>query len=546
MTHRRTTTKDQGSLIAIALAGAGRRRCRWVYLCHLPARARATGSAAQHRHRRREQSPVGHSLHHWRMCVGGGHCRVAGAQVLAAGVGQRYPSCGSRAGGATPASAVSPDHHQVCRRTSLYRWRALRSAGKVRACRWAPACAHLIGKIFRRNWPECRVLLAAGAGAGLRNRIQRADCGCDFCAGRTGAAFRAADCDRGAWVRRPSLLPSRGFFSGHRLTFTCRTSRNRPPLCCRCFWSWAWSQAFSPSIYNVTLLGTLALADWMKWLPVELRAAIVGMAVGALAWYAPALVGGGDNLTQRTLARRRGVACVADCVRNPVDTRRRSPTPRGRPAGCLRRCWCSVRRSGCLLAWVSRSLLPDVGLQPQGFALVGMAAFFTGVVRAPLTGIVLVTEMTANVTLLLPMLGACFVAMLVPTLIGNAPIYMSLREITLRREPSAQLSIAISGPSVASTLNCASKGSGSTTRGFNRLQHVDRALSVSAARYSKSCRDFRAAAPAPLPIISSSGLAHRKHTHHIDQARWHRVRRDSLIRATCASDQIGDAEIAHA
>src|SRR5262249_36344596 len=27
--------------------------------------------------------------------------------------------------------------------------------------------AHLVGKLFRRNWPDCRVLLAAGAGAGL-------------------------------------------------------------------------------------------------------------------------------------------------------------------------------------------------------------------------------------------------------------------------------------------------------------------------------------------------------------------------------------------
>jgi chloride channel protein, CIC family len=27
--------------------------------------------------------------------------------------------------------------------------------------------AHLIGKVFGRNWPDCRVLLAAGAGAGL-------------------------------------------------------------------------------------------------------------------------------------------------------------------------------------------------------------------------------------------------------------------------------------------------------------------------------------------------------------------------------------------
>jgi CIC family chloride channel protein len=55
-----------------------------------------------------------------------------------------------------------------------------------------------------------------------------------------------------------------------------------------------------------------------------------------------------------------------------------------------------------------------------------MAAFFCGVVRAPLTGIVLVTEMTGNVTMLLPMLAACFAAMLVPALLGTAPIYESL------------------------------------------------------------------------------------------------------------------------
>ena len=71
---------------------------------------------------------------------------------------------------------------------------------------------------------------------------------------------------------------------------------------------------------------------------------------------------------------------------------------------------------------------------PFGFA-VGMVAFFIGVVRAPVTGIILVTEMTANVTMLLPMLGAGFVAMLVPMLLRDPPIYDSLRAGTLRREP---------------------------------------------------------------------------------------------------------------
>ncbi len=72
-------------------------------------------------------------------------------------------------------------------------------------------------------------------------------------------------------------------------------------------------------------------------------------------------------------------------------------------------------------------------MEPEGFALAGMAAIFTAIVRAPLTAIVLVTEMTANVTLLLPMIVTCFVAMLVPTLFGDMPILDSLKERSLAR-----------------------------------------------------------------------------------------------------------------
>jgi CIC family chloride channel protein len=42
--------------------------------------------------------------------------------------------------------------------------------------------------------------------------------------------------------------------------------------------------------------------------------------------------------------------------------------------------------------------------------VVGIAAFFTAVVPAPVTGIILVIEMTGRFTLFLPMLGACFAA----------------------------------------------------------------------------------------------------------------------------------------
>jgi CIC family chloride channel protein len=61
-----------------------------------------------------------------------------------------------------------------------------------------------------------------------------------------------------------------------------------------------------------------------------------------------------------------------------------------------------------------------------------MAAFFTAVVRSPLTGIVLAVELTGCFTLLLPMLSSCFAALLLPTLLREPPIYDSLREKTLR------------------------------------------------------------------------------------------------------------------
>jgi H+/Cl- antiporter ClcA len=57
-----------------------------------------------------------------------------------------------------------------------------------------------------------------------------------------------------------------------------------------------------------------------------------------------------------------------------------------------------------------------------------MAACFTAIVRSPLTGVVLLLEMTGSWTLILPMMAASITAYAVPQLLGNRPIYESLRE----------------------------------------------------------------------------------------------------------------------
>ena len=78
-------------------------------------------------------------------------------------------------------------------------------------------------------------------------------------------------------------------------------------------------------------------------------------------------------------------------------------------------------------------LAPSLVTSPTACALIGMTALFSGACRAPLTGIILVTEMTANTSQLLPMLCACFAAMLPPVLFNYPSIYEALRDRTLQR-----------------------------------------------------------------------------------------------------------------
>jgi len=98
----------------------------------------------------------------------------------------------------------------------------------------------------------------------------------------------------------------------------------------------------------------------------------------------------------------------------------------GTPGGLFAPMLVLGAQSGLALGTLFCRCFPDLAQSPTAFAVVGMAAFFTAVVRAPVTGIILVTEMTGSFTLLLPMLLACFAAMIVPNLLGDPPIYDSL------------------------------------------------------------------------------------------------------------------------
>ena len=53
------------------------------------------------------------------------------------------------------------------------------------------------------------------------------------------------------------------------------------------------------------------------------------------------------------------------------------------------------------------AIFPGWGINPAAFALVGMAGFFAGVSKTPITSILMVCEMTGNYSLLVPLMLVC-------------------------------------------------------------------------------------------------------------------------------------------
>ena len=296
--------------------------------------------------------------------------------------------------------------------------------------------AVITGRLCRMSWSDCRVLLAAGAGAGLATAFNAPIAGAIFVLEELVQRFEHR-------IAVAALAASATAIAVARLLIGDAPDFQIEPVNYARFESlplFLGLGAIAGLIavgYNRALLATLGVAERLNRLPVEGRAWLIGAAVGILAWFAPELVGGGDNITQSTLTGHNGlmIILIAFGIRFALST---ASYAAGTPGGLFAPLLVLGAQSGFLFGSVCRMAFPTLDIQPEAFALVGMAAFFTGVVRAPVTGIVLVTEMTANVTMLLPMLGACFIAMLVPMLFGSAPIYESLREITLSREQISQ------------------------------------------------------------------------------------------------------------
>ena len=71
-------------------------------------------------------------------------------------------------------------------------------------------------------------------------------------------------------------------------------------------------------------------------------------------------------------------------------------------------------------------------------ALLGMAAYFSGVMQTPITAVVILVEMTNDQAILLPLLGAALIATGISRHLCPVPIYRALMELFLDGSPDAK------------------------------------------------------------------------------------------------------------
>lgn len=78
---------------------------------------------------------------------------------------------------------------------------------------------------------------------------------------------------------------------------------------------------------------------------------------------------------------------------------------------------------GEIFGQVSNQFFPEIAAPPGAYALVGMAAFFSGAAHAPVTSILILFEMTGNYQIILPLMLATVISTLVSRAISPESIY---------------------------------------------------------------------------------------------------------------------------
>lgn len=285
--------------------------------------------------------------------------------------------------------------------------------------------ADMVGTWFRMPRRRCDTLIAAGAAAGLSVAFNAPLAGVLFVIEEMRRPFRYSFTNFSV-VAIACVVATivQHLMMGNKPSITMNVFASVSPQGLVWFFLFGIVAGFVGLIFNQCLISHLNRIDLYSRKKRIVYVLMVGAMVGFLTYAYPSIVGGGYDIIEQSLIMRpslwmlilvfvlrflMGILCYGTGVPGGIFAPMLA-------LGTLLGLGCSY-----VLKWSV-----DSSLHPGMFAVAGMGALFAACVRAPLTGIVLVVEMTQNYLLILPLMVTCLTSTTVVQCFANPPIYSQL------------------------------------------------------------------------------------------------------------------------
>ena len=185
------------------------------------------------------------------------------------------------------------------------------------------------------------------------------------------------------------------------------------------------------TVYNKTLLFTKKQYDKIRHPFV--RVLIPFLVAGILGFTLPQVLGGGHRMVEMLTQPGWMVSSIAVLLLVKFLFSMLS-FGSGAPGGIFFPLLVLGAYIGAIYAQIAIGFWGVDGAALYSLIVMAMAGYFTSIVHAPITGIVLLCEMTGSFQNLLPISFVCTVSYLVTNLMKNQPIYDSLLERILNQE----------------------------------------------------------------------------------------------------------------
>jgi H+/Cl- antiporter ClcA len=195
------------------------------------------------------------------------------------------------------------------------------------------------------------------------------------------------------------------------------------------------------ALFNKSLLGTQTLYSKLTWIPKKFHIILPLLISVIFGFFLPQVLGGGHELIVSIPEAGKYsilllcVLLVAKFIFTMISY------GSGAPGGIF----LPLLTIGALIGGIYCTVLTNVFHMDSSytitFLVLAMAGYFTAVVRAPITGIILITEMTGSFTHLLPVALISITAYIIADLLRSKPVYEALLERILHKLSNQALSV---------------------------------------------------------------------------------------------------------